>query len=147
MRPITPIAALAVAGAVALAGCGNGSGSGSSSSATSHKSSGSSTSSSSSSSSGGSGSHTLKLAADPNKIAFDTTALTAKAGHVTIDFKNPSAIPHAVTVQGNGVNGSTKTLTNASAKLTLDLKPGKYVFFCPVDGHRQAGMQGTLTVK
>ena len=29
----------------------------------------------------------------------------------------------------------------------IDLKPGKYTFYCDIPGHRAAGMQGTLTVK
>ena len=29
----------------------------------------------------------------------------------------------------------------------VDLKPGKYVFYCDIQNHRQQGMEGTLTVK
>jgi uncharacterized cupredoxin-like copper-binding protein len=37
-------------------------------------------------------------------------------------------------------------VTNGKASVTADLKPGTYDFYCPVDGHRQAGMAGKLTV-
>jgi uncharacterized cupredoxin-like copper-binding protein len=30
--------------------------------------------------------------------------------------------------------------------VTVDLKAGKYEYYCPVDGHKDAGMEGTLTV-
>ena len=29
----------------------------------------------------------------------------------------------------------------------IDLKPGKYTFYCSITGHRAQGMEGTLTVK
>ena len=74
-------------------------------------------------------------------------SLTAKAGKVTIDFDNPATVPHAVEVEGNGVEEESKTVTGGKASLTVDLKPGKYEFYCPVDGHKAAGMEGTLTVK
>ena len=59
---------------------------------------------------------------------------------------NASQTPHAVEIEGNGVEKKTNTVTGGSAKLTVDLKPGKYEFYCPVDGHKAAGMKGTLTV-
>jgi uncharacterized cupredoxin-like copper-binding protein len=97
--------------------------------------------------SGGGGS-TLKLTADPGgALKFDKTKLSASAGKVTVVMDNPSSTPHAVEVEGNGVEEETKTLTQGTAKVTVDLKPGKYEFYCPVDGHRQAGMEGTLTVQ
>jgi plastocyanin len=103
---------------------------------------------SSGSSSGGGAASNLKLTADPGgALKFDTKQLNAKAGKVTITMDNPSSTPHAVEVEGNGVEEETKTLTQGSAKLTVDLKPGKYEFYCPVDGHRDAGMEGTLTVQ
>jgi uncharacterized cupredoxin-like copper-binding protein len=99
------------------------------------------------SSSGGAAS-TVKLTADPGgALKFDKTELSAKAGKVTVVMDNPSSTPHAVEVEGNGVEKETKTLTQGTAKVTVDLKAGKYEFYCPVDGHRQAGMEGTLTVQ
>jgi plastocyanin len=134
------LAVPALAVALGVAGCGGSSDDNSGSSG----SSGASTSSSSSSSGGGS---SIKLAADPSgKLAFDKKTLTAKAGNVTIDFTNDSSMPHAVEVEGNGVEKETKVVTKGDATLTAKLKPGKYEFYCPVDGHRQAGMEGTLTV-
>jgi plastocyanin len=91
---------------------------------------------------------TLKLAANPaGQLAYDTKQLTAKAGKVTIDFANASPIEHDVAIaQGSAIAGQTPIFTGGSKTLTLNLKPGKYSFFCTVPGHRQAGMEGTLTV-
>lgn len=101
-----------------------------------------------SSSGGGTPTGTVKLAADPSALAFNTKSLTAKAGTVTIDFKNPAPIQHDVKIeQGSHVLGGTKEISNSSTSAKVKLKPGTYTFFCSVPGHRQAGMQGTLTVK
>jgi uncharacterized cupredoxin-like copper-binding protein len=95
----------------------------------------------------GGGSSTIQLAADPGgALKFDKTSLTAKAGTVTIDFDNPSSVPHAVEVEGNGVEEESPTVTGKATKLTVDLEAGDYEFYCPVDGHKEAGMEGTLTV-
>jgi uncharacterized cupredoxin-like copper-binding protein len=96
---------------------------------------------------GGGAAETLTLTADPGgALKFDKTELSAKAGKVKIVMDNPSSVPHAVEVEGNGVEEETKTLTDGTADVTVDLKPGKYEFYCPVDGHKEAGMKGTLTV-
>jgi plastocyanin len=124
--------ALAAVAALALAGCG------------------SSGSSSSGGSSGGSssGGQTLALAADPGGgLKFDKSTLDAKAGSVTIDFTNDSSTPHAVAVEGNGLDKAGKTLSKGKDALTVDLKAGTYTFYCPVPGHRAAGMEGKLVVK
>ena len=96
---------------------------------------------------GGGGATKLKLTADPGgALKFDKTELTAKPGKVTITMDNPSDVPHAVEVEGNGVEEETKTLTDGTADVTVDLKAGRYEFYCPVDGHKEGGMEGTLTV-
>jgi uncharacterized cupredoxin-like copper-binding protein len=44
------------------------------------------------------------------------------------------------------VDGNTVSKGGVST-VSANLKPGKYEFYCPVDGHKQAGMKGTLTIK
>ena len=101
----------------------------------------------SSSSSGGGA--TLKFSAPADgSLKFDQKDATAKAGKVTVDFANPSSTPHAVEIEGNGVEEKTETVTSGDAPpITVDLKPGTYEFYCPVPGHKEAGMKGTLTVQ
>ena len=98
--------------------------------------------------SGGGGGEDIALAADPGgALKFDKTELTAKAGKLTISFDNQSSVPHAVEVEGNGVEEVGETITKSSNKLELDLKAGEYEFYCPVGNHKGAGMEGKLTVE
>jgi plastocyanin len=98
---------------------------------------------------GGGGGETLKFSAPADgSLKFDQGDVTVKAGKVTVDFANPSSVPHAVEIEGNGVEEETETVTSSDAPpITVDLKAGTYEYYCPVDGHRAAGMEGTLTVK
>ncbi len=69
---------------------------------------------------------------------------------MTIDFNNPAQIGHDVAVEDSSGSelGATEVITESSAQLELsDLKAGDYTFFCSVPGHREGGMEGTLTVK
>jgi uncharacterized cupredoxin-like copper-binding protein len=97
----------------------------------------------------GSGSSSLKEEADPEgQLRFTTKNLSAKAGMVTISFANSSPLMHNMTIaQGTTVLGATPTFQGGAKALTLSLKPGTYVFYCSVPGHRQAGMEGKLTVQ
>jgi plastocyanin len=90
----------------------------------------------------------LKLAASPGgQLSYDTKQLSGKAGTVTITFTNAAPIEHNLTIaQGGKVLGATPTFNGGSRTLTLSLKAGKYTFYCSVPGHRQAGMEGTLSV-
>lgn len=91
---------------------------------------------------------TLQLEASETALAYDTDQLSAEAGAVTIDFKNPSAIPHNVVIEENGKElPSFEPIAEGEDSVTAELKPGTYTFFCSVPGHREAGMEGTLTVK
>jgi plastocyanin len=89
------------------------------------------------------------LEASETALAYNTTKLSAKAGKVTIDFKNPSAIAHNVVIEdesGKELAGF-EPIAEGEESETANLKPGTYTFYCSVPGHRQAGMEGTLVVK
>jgi plastocyanin len=91
----------------------------------------------------------LKLAADATQLAYDTTKLDAQAGSVAIDFQNPSAVQHDVCLESSdgGELGCSEIVAQGASTLTADVESGSYTFYCSVDGHRDAGMEGTLTVK
>jgi plastocyanin len=81
-------------------------------------------------------------------LAFKFADAQASAGQVTVTAKNPQATDHNIAIQGQGIDQKGNIVqSGGTSKLTVDLKPGTYTFYCSVDGHRQAGMQGKLTVK
>jgi plastocyanin len=91
---------------------------------------------------------TLHLAADPSAIAYDTTELSGKTGKVTIDFENPSAVPHDVAIEKDGKEiAASELITESKTSVSADLAAGDYTFFCTVPGHAEAGMEGTLTIE
>jgi plastocyanin len=91
---------------------------------------------------------TRTLSADPGGgLSFTKTKLSARHGKVKLVMANPkrSGLPHGIAIAGHGKGkqvqpGKTSTVTAKLAK-------GTYTFFCPVLGHRAAGMKGKLLVK
>ncbi|MGE5857727.1 MAG: plastocyanin/azurin family copper-binding protein [Solirubrobacterales bacterium] len=82
-------------------------------------------------------------------LVYQPDGLTANPGNLTITYDNPSQVPHSIAVATSNGNvlGQVQPFTNGKQSVTLNnLAPGKYVFYCTVPGHRQAGMQGNLTV-
>jgi plastocyanin len=96
-------------------------------------------------------SSSLQLTAEEQGgLKFDKKDLSAKAGEVTITMTNPkgNSMPHDVVIEGQGVKQSGEIVQpGGTSKASADLKPGTYTFYCSVGSHRQAGMEGTLTVK
>ena len=150
--PVVSFLVLA-AGLLVFAGCGSSSSSSSSAAsapaaaATTATETSSATSSTPAPATGASSN--LSLEANPEgALKYNTTALSAKAGKVSIAFANMSPVGHNVTVASSSgaMVGATPTFSGSSKTLSLNLKPGTYKFYCSVPGHRQAGMEGTLTV-
>jgi plastocyanin len=106
--------------------------------------------SSTTASGGGGGGATVKFEADPSgALAYTQTDVSAPAGSDTIEFDNPASLGHDVVIEDSSGNEVARTdvITGSTTTTTADLKAGDYTFFCSVDGHRDAGMEGTLTVK
>jgi plastocyanin len=101
----------------------------------------------SSAAAGGSASGNLSIAANPGgSLAYDKKTLTAKAGKVTITMTNPSPLQHNVAIKGGADAKGNVVGQGGKSVVTVDLKPGKYTFYCSVDGHEAAGMNGELDV-
>lgn len=92
---------------------------------------------------------TLEIDANPaGQLLYVASAARAKPGSVTLKSQNKSSVPHNISLEGNGVSLRGKVVSGGGVStVTADLKPGTYTFYCSVDGHRQAGMVGKITVK
>ena len=145
------ISLILLVGAIAIpvAGCGgDDDDSGGSSGNSNTSSSGGGGNTNTTAKSGPGGRQVISISADPSgALKFNKSSLSAKAGKVTIVMANPSDLPHAIEVEGNGIEIKGGTVDKGgTSKAAGDLKAGTYEFYCPVDSHKQAGMKGTLTV-
>ena len=83
-----------------------------------------------------------EFALDPSELALD-------AGTFTFEGINDGSVPHSLALEGEGVRAATPDTAYApgtSQSFTVDLAPGTYQVYCPVPGHKDAGMSGTVTV-
>lgn len=81
-------------------------------------------------------------------LEFTDTSLTASAGTLTVELTCEGAAPHTFLVEGE--TESAVAVCNGDGDTgsgTVELPAGEYTFFCDVAGHREAGMEGTLTVE
>ncbi|NUW42083.1 hypothetical protein [Nonomuraea rhodomycinica] len=72
------------------------------------------------------------------------------AGTYTFLLSNAGSAPHAMTVDGPGIPGvaqSATILPGQRTSLTVTLRPGRYEVWCPVDDHRDLGMDTAVIVR
>jgi hypothetical protein len=91
----------------------------------------------------------LALSAPPNRrLGFDKRLLQTSAGLLTIIMDNPSPIGHGIALRGPGISQKGPVVApGATSKICGPPERGRYLFYCPVPGHRRAGMQGVLQVR
>jgi uncharacterized cupredoxin-like copper-binding protein len=147
MRLKRRIAALFVLGAaiaVPVAGCGGGGDDNNTSADTSEATQASTSGGAAATGAGG----TVDLTATDFK--FDPSDPSVKSGNVTFTLKNDGQTTHSLEIED--VNGEDQELEGdvspgQSGTLKVNLPPGKYEFYCPVDNHKEMGMEGEITVK
>jgi plastocyanin len=100
----------------------------------------------------------LKLAVEPSPghIRFDKRRLEARAGRIAIELTNPTRLNHNVRIAtgskccfrpGSKDVGGTNTTGPGKIRGVVNLRPGRYVYYCAVGGHWQLGQHGTLVVR
>jgi plastocyanin len=68
-------------------------------------------------------------------------------GEYTFRLTNDGGTEHALEIDGQSVEEETETIgPGETAELTITLEAGEYEMYCPVDGHREMGMEGTVSV-
>jgi len=92
---------------------------------------------------------TLEIDADPTgQLGYVTKQAQATPGTVVIKSKNASSTPHNIALEGSGASGKGAVVQDGGvSQFSVKLKAGTYTFFCTVDGHRAAGMEGKIVVK
>jgi len=144
-RRFTALLALGAAFAVPIAGCGGSSNNSTSSTAASNASTTGTTGAAAASGPGGN----VSLTASEYK--FSPSDPTVKSGKVTFTEKNAGTTTHSLEVEdvtpGHDQEMEGSVTPGQTGTLTVNLKPGKYEFYCPIDNHKQKGMTGEITVK
>ena len=83
----------------------------------------------------------VDFALEPKTVQVDAP------GTYTFKVTNNGQTQHALEIEGNGVEEETDTLAPGdSGEVTVELAAGEYELYCPIDGHRANGMEGTLVV-
>jgi plastocyanin len=89
---------------------------------------------------------TLEIDADPTgQLSYVTNQATGKAGEITVKMANKSSTPHDIVIDGKGRGQIVQN--GGVSQFSANFAAGSYTYYCSVDGHRAAGMQGKLTVK
>ena len=95
---------------------------------------------------GGSSGEPLSVTLHAKDIAFDRAAINAKPNQtVTVTLVNDGTLDHGFVVDGL----LEQQLAPAGKTVTFSFKTGAagaFQFYCPIAGHKEAGMIGVLTV-
>ncbi len=87
---------------------------------------------------------TIDIAA--TNFSFTPDKISAKPGIAKIVLKSNGGI-HTLVFDHKVPGFQLEVESGSTDAKKVDLKSGKYTFYCDITGHRQQGMVGTITVK
>ena len=148
VRKLPVLIAVMAALAFGLAACGDDNSDTSSTAASSDTTSSteSSTTEETTASGGGGGGESVDISETEFKL--DPSDATVKSGTVTFNVSNDGSQVHNLEIEGEGVEEETEDLdAGQSGQLSVELQPGTYEMYCAIDGHRDLGMEGEITVE
>ncbi len=91
---------------------------------------------------------TQDVQATLTEFTITLSSSTLKAGHVRFSVANTGKFTHAFEITGQGIDKKTENLSaGQSTTLDVDLVAGKYEVWCPIDSHKERGMDTTITVQ
>ncbi len=80
------------------------------------------------------------------EFAYDPDAFVGLPD-LTVALDNQGLVIHNFVIEGiPEAEFVVEAEAGAAGSGTVSLEPGDYVFFCSIPGHREAGMEGTMTV-
>jgi uncharacterized cupredoxin-like copper-binding protein len=127
LRPIAPFAAAGLVVA-ALAGCGEDSDGGASEDLPPVE-----------------GPTSPRLEVTGTEMAFDPDAVAVESGTVEVVLHNEGSTLHDLRIDDPALFVEATPGDTATAEVDLD--PGSYQFYCSIEGHQGAGMEGVLEVR
>jgi plastocyanin len=91
----------------------------------------------------------IEMPADPNGgLFYEFADAVAPPGALTMRSPNESSVDHNIALEGSGVDEVGEIVRDGGvSEIQADVQPGEYTFYCSVEGHREAGMEGTLNVE
>ena len=86
---------------------------------------------------------------EDGSLEFEPPRLAAEAGTITLAYDNPSPITHNIFLQDTEetVIAESESIAEGEVEISAELPPGEYFYYCDIPGHRDGGMEGTLTVQ
>lgn len=96
---------------------------------------------------GGDGGEGAVSVTGTDSLAFEPDELRAAAEEVTVELTCEEGINHNFVIEELDDELVVECDAGATESGSVELESGTYTFYCNIAGHREAGMEGSLTVE